>query len=176
MPTYCQQLPAESLLSKSPLHDRKIEDPEDNFNMSPHVLTCIELRHTHNVILFSFAIFHACSTYMFNECTGDSAHGALWSPLIGCRRKWSWSTHTRRGRWMIGGPPGMSLDVLLMGYLGGYYYIYYYICIYYYYYYYYYHYYYYWMILLLIIPDINQILLRKPCIILLFFFFGDYDQ
>lgn len=86
MPTYCQQLP-ESLLSKSPLHDRKIEDPEDNFNMSPHVLTCIELRHTHNVILFSFAIFHACSTYMFNECTGDSAHGPLWSPLIGFQQE-----------------------------------------------------------------------------------------
>ena len=121
MPTYCQQLP-ESLLSKSPLHDRKIEDPEDNFNMSPHVLTCIELRHTHTMLFclvspFFMHVLHICSMNA-QEIPHTDPYGHPSS--VFSRRNWSWSTHTRRGRWMIGGPPnGMSLDVLLMGYLGG---------------------------------------------------------
>ena len=134
--------------------------------MSPHVLTCLELRHTHNVILFSFAIFHACSTYMFNECTGDSAHGPLWSPLIGFQQEKVELVYAhaqrkmddwRSAQWHVFG-------CLVDGLFGGGYY---YICMIYSYYYYYY-YYYYWMILLVIIPDINQILLRKPCIIWFF--------
>ena len=88
------------------------------------ISTCLHMSWTptHTMLLclvspFFMHVLHICSMNA-QEIPHTDPYGHPSS--VFSRRNWSWSTHTRRGRWMIGGPPnGMSLDVLLMGYFGG---------------------------------------------------------